>query len=62
MESSFVFASVLSEQEWQKVPGEIRNVILKFVDEKFEDFIKSKALLETKNFNFGKCLPSLYVG
>lgn len=54
MEDPFVFAPVLSEEEWQKVPMEIGKTILKFVSEKFEEFITSKALLETKSFNLGR--------
>lgn len=53
MDNPFVFAPVLSKEEWQKVPDKIGNIILKFVNEKFEEFITSKALLETKNFNLG---------
>lgn len=53
MENPFVFAPVISEVEWQKVPQEIGKTILKFVNEKFEEFITSKALLETKSSNLG---------
>lgn len=53
MENPFVFAPVLSTEEWQKVPTEIGKTIVKFVNEKFEEFITSKALLETKTFNLG---------
>lgn len=56
MENPFVFSPVLTEVEWQKVPAEIGKTILKFVNEKFEEFITSKALLETKNFNLGTYL------
>ncbi|CAG9816022.1 unnamed protein product [Phaedon cochleariae] len=51
MEGSFVFSPVVSEDEWQKVPAGIGEKISKFVSEKFEEFITSKALLETKCFN-----------
>ncbi|XP_074025813.1 nuclear basket protein megator isoform X2 [Leptinotarsa decemlineata] len=51
MEGSFIFASVVSEGEWQSVPTEIGVKISKFVSEKFDEFITSKALLETKCFN-----------
>lgn len=54
MEGSFVFAPVIDEEEWRKVPSEIGAKIEKFVSEKFEEFITDKALLETKNRNFGK--------
>lgn len=53
MENPFVFAPILSEEDWQKVPQEIGKTILKFVNEKFEELITSKALLETKSFNLG---------
>lgn len=56
MEDPFVFAPVLSEEEWKKVPVEIGKTLLKFVSEKFEEFITSKALLETKSFNLGRYL------
>lgn len=53
MENPFVFAPIISEVEWQKVPATIGKTILKFVNEKFEEFLTSKALLETKSFNLG---------
>lgn len=53
MENPFVFSPVLTEVEWQKVPADIGKTILKFVNDKFEEFITSKALFETKNFNLG---------
>ncbi|KAG5900658.1 hypothetical protein JTB14_005928 [Gonioctena quinquepunctata] len=51
MEGTFVFAPVVTDGEWQTVPTEIGEKISKFVTEKFEEFITSKALLETKYFN-----------
>ncbi|CAH1278989.1 unnamed protein product [Diabrotica balteata] len=51
MEDSFVFGSVLSEEEWKVVPVDLGKKIIKFVTENFDDLIKAKALLETKCCN-----------
>lgn len=51
---SCIFAPVVSQEEWQTIPTEIGKKISKFVNEKFEEFITSKALLETKTSNSGK--------
>lgn len=59
MENPFVFDSVLSVEEWQKLPVEIGKTLLKFVNEKFEEFITSKALLETKTFSLGMYIKTL---
>ncbi|XP_056646603.1 nucleoprotein TPR isoform X2 [Diorhabda sublineata] len=56
MEDSFVFASVLSEDEWQSVPEEVGKKIIKFVSDNVDSLIKSKALLETKCYNLEKNL------
>ncbi|CAH1106510.1 unnamed protein product [Psylliodes chrysocephalus] len=54
MEDSFVFASVLTEEEWQTVPNDLGKRLEKFVSDKFGEFITAKALLETKCFNLEK--------
>ncbi|XP_066254200.1 nucleoprotein TPR isoform X1 [Euwallacea similis] len=54
-----LFASVVSQEEWKKVPAEIGQKISKFVNEKFEEFITSKALLETKNSNSEKSFTEI---
>ncbi|KAJ8976061.1 hypothetical protein NQ317_009251 [Molorchus minor] len=59
MEENFIFASVITEEEWQTVPVEFGNKIIKFVNEKFEEFITAKALLETKYFDSEQSLTEL---
>ncbi|KAJ8922301.1 hypothetical protein NQ315_004243 [Exocentrus adspersus] len=59
MEVPTIFAPILTEEEWQTVPAEIGKKIEKFVSEKFDEFITSKALLETKNFNTEQSLTEL---
>ncbi|KAJ8928669.1 hypothetical protein NQ314_018763 [Rhamnusium bicolor] len=59
MESPSIFAPVVTEEEWQTVPVEIGVKISKYVNEKFEEFITSKALLETKHFNTEQSLHEL---
>ncbi|KAF7268978.1 hypothetical protein GWI33_017962 [Rhynchophorus ferrugineus] len=54
-----IFAPVVSQEEWQTVPTEIGKKISKFVNEKFEEFITSKALLETKTSNSEKSYTEL---
>lgn len=54
MELPSIFVSILTDEDWQAVPDEVGKKIEKFVSEKFEEFITSKALLETKHFNTGK--------
>lgn len=50
---SYIFEAVVSREEWQTVPAEIGKKISKFLNEKIEEFITSKALLETKSSNSG---------
>lgn len=54
-----IFAPVVSQEEWETVPVEIGKKISKFVNEKFEEFITSKALLETKTTNSEKSYTEL---
>ncbi|XP_060520751.1 nucleoprotein TPR isoform X2 [Cylas formicarius] len=51
---TYIFASVVSEEEWSSIPEEIGKKISNFVNEKFEEFITSKALLETRSLNSEK--------
>lgn len=54
MEATFVFSTIISDEEWQTVPKDVGAKIATFVNEKFEEFITSKALLETKFSQNGK--------
>ena len=56
MEVSFVFAPVISQDEWANVPNEIAKKVEAFVEGKFEELITCKALLETTRHNAGKFL------
>ncbi|EFA01249.2 nucleoprotein TPR isoform X2 [Tribolium castaneum] len=56
MEVSCVFASVLSHEEWAKVPRATAKKLETFVTEKFEEFISCKALLETSRYNADQAL------
>ncbi|XP_044260460.1 nucleoprotein TPR isoform X2 [Tribolium madens] len=51
MEVSCVFASVISQEEWTKVPRATAKKLETFVSEKFEELISCKALLETNRYN-----------
>ncbi|XP_063920607.1 nucleoprotein TPR isoform X2 [Zophobas morio] len=51
MEVSFVFAPVISQDEWANVPNEIAKKVEAFVEGKFEELITCKALLETTRHN-----------
>ncbi|XP_018575772.1 nucleoprotein TPR isoform X3 [Anoplophora glabripennis] len=59
MELPSIFVSILTEEDWQAVPAEVGKKIENFVSEKFEEFITSKALLETKHFNTDQSLGEL---
>ncbi|XP_019755756.1 nucleoprotein TPR-like isoform X1 [Dendroctonus ponderosae] len=56
---SFPFEPVVSLEEWEMVPKEIGKKISKFVNEKFDEFITTKALLETKSTNSDKSSTEL---
>ncbi|XP_068911983.1 nucleoprotein TPR-like isoform X2 [Tenebrio molitor] len=51
MEVSYIFAPVISQEEWASVPTAIAKKLETFVGEKFEELITSKALLETNRRN-----------
>jgi hypothetical protein len=53
MEVSYIFAPVISQEEWASVPTAIAKKLETFVGEKFEELITSKALLETNRRNAG---------
>nr|CAH7750846.1 unnamed protein product [Callosobruchus chinensis] len=59
MEDSFIFHPVVTKEEWEKVTVEVRTKVEQFVKEKFEEFITSKALLETKCFNAEQTIAEL---
>ncbi|CAH0546355.1 unnamed protein product [Brassicogethes aeneus] len=59
MEGECVFAPVVTVDEWQTVPTDIAKKIHSFVNEKFEEFITSKALLETNRFNAEQTVKEL---
>lgn len=54
------FATAVSEEEWNAIPSEIAKKIQAFTEEKFEEFITSKALSETAKFNAGKWKHRFY--
>ncbi|CAH1134187.1 unnamed protein product [Ceutorhynchus assimilis] len=54
-----IFEPAVTPEEWQKVPSEIGQKLVNFVNEKFEEFITSKALLETKSFNSEQLLTEV---
>lgn len=51
---SKMFKTFLSEDEWLQVPSEIATKIEDFIEEKFVEFIKSKALFESRKNDYGK--------
>ncbi|VEN40792.1 unnamed protein product [Callosobruchus maculatus] len=59
MEDSFIFHPVVTKEQWEKVSVEVRTKVEQFVKEKFEEFITSKALLETKCFNAEQTIAEL---
>nr|CAI5828373.1 unnamed protein product [Callosobruchus analis] len=59
MEDSFIFHPVVTKEEWEKVTVDVRTKVEQFVKEKFEEFITSKALLETKCTNAEQTIAEL---
>lgn len=51
--SAGMFATVVTEEEWREVPAEIGKKLQVFVEEKIEEQLTAKALLETYKFNSG---------
>lgn len=52
-EGGSVFASVVSDSEWQDVPSDIAKKLTKFVEEKVEEVFTLKALLATNQSDTG---------
>lgn len=51
------FSSVLTTEELQSIPTEVRKKVSSFVTEKFDELITNNALLETTKFNTGTLNP-----
>ncbi|VEN38999.1 unnamed protein product [Callosobruchus maculatus] len=59
MEDSFIFHPVVTKEQWEKVTVGVRTKVEQFVKEKFQEFVTSKALLETKCFNAEQTIAEL---
>lgn len=57
MASAPLLASAVTEEEWREIPAEIRKKLQNFVEERIDELLTTKALLETYKFNTGIDYP-----